>query len=270
MIPNFTEKHATLPEVSLLCFIFAYIELIDLQELTYKTGRPRISRKIMLKCFLLQAYFGIASLRKLQRVDKVPKVQGLHAFLSNKYHIEISRKGVSMLHKQSVEGRYQISTVTLDELVPQDHLVRKIENAIDFSFIYDLVEDRYCLDNGRPSVDPVVLIKIALIQYLFGIRSMRQTIKEIETNIAYRWFLGYDFTQPIPHFTTFGKNYVRRFQGTNLFEQIFTRILEEVCHHGFVDPGAVHRFHPCESECKQEKIHQATRPRRAEEISGSP
>ena len=145
-----------------------------------------------------------------------------------------------MLYKQQAEGRYQISVVSLDELVPQDHPVRKIENAIDFSFIYDLVEDLYCLDNGRPSVDPVVLIKMVFIQYLFGIRSMRQTIKEIETNIAYRWFLGYDFTQPIPHFTTFGKNYVRRFQGTDLFEKIFTRILEEACHHGFVDPSVLY------------------------------
>ncbi|NNV01915.1 transposase, partial [Brevibacillus sp. MCWH] len=145
-----------------------------------------------------------------------------------------------MLNKQQAEGRYQISVVSLDELVPQDHLVRKIENAIDFSFIYDLVKDRYSLDNGRPSIDPVVLIKMVLIQYLFGIRSMRQTIKEIETNIAYRWFLGYDFTQPIPHFTTFGKNYVRRFQGTDLFQKIFTRILEEACHHGFVDPSVLY------------------------------
>jgi hypothetical protein len=51
MIPNFTEKYGTLPETSLLRFIFAYIEFIDLQEPAYKTGRPRISRKIMLKCF---------------------------------------------------------------------------------------------------------------------------------------------------------------------------------------------------------------------------
>jgi len=145
-----------------------------------------------------------------------------------------------MLRKQSAEGRYQLTVVSLDELVPQDHLVRKIENAIDFSFIYELVEDRYCPDNGRPSIDPVVLIKMVLIQYLFGIRSMRQTIKEIETNLAYRWFLGYDLTQPIPHFTTFGKNYVRRFKGTDLFERIFTRILEEACHHGLVDPSVLY------------------------------
>lgn len=140
-----------------------------------------------------------------------------------------------MLSKNNYEGRFQISVHSLDELVPENHLVRKIENAIDFSFIYELVQDKYSAETGRPSVDPVVLIKIVLIQYLFGIRSMRQTIREIETNVAYRWFLGYDFTQPIPHFTTFGKNYVRRFQDSDIFESIFARILEEAVEHGFVE-----------------------------------
>ncbi|AQR79520.1 transposase [Paenibacillus larvae subsp. larvae] len=78
----------------------------------------------------------------------------------------------------------------MDELVPKDHLVRKIEYAIDFSFIYDLVRDVYCEDNGRPSIDPVVLFKIALIQCLFGNSLHASTIKEIETNVAYRWFIG--------------------------------------------------------------------------------
>ncbi len=68
---------------------------------------------------------------------------------------------------------------------------------------------------------------------------MRQTIKEIETNVAYRWFIGYDFSQPIPHFTTLGKNYVRRFRDTQLFESIFLRILEEAVHHGFVKPDVL-------------------------------
>ena len=52
---------------------------------------------------------------------------------------------------------------------------------------------------------------MTFIQYVFGIRSMRQTIKEIETNMAYRWFLGFGFHTEVPHFSTFGKNYVRRF-----------------------------------------------------------
>lgn len=92
--------------------------------------------------------------------------------------------------------------VILDGLVPENHLVRKIENAIDFSFIYDKVKDLYS-PLGAPSIDPVVLIKIVLIQYLFGIPSMRQTIREIEVNVAYRWFLGYSLTEKIPHFSTF-------------------------------------------------------------------
>lgn len=105
--------------------------------------------------------------------------------------------------------------------------VRKVEAAINFLFIYPLVEDMYSSDRGRPSVDPVVLIKMTFIQYMFGIRSMRKTIEEIETNIAYRWFLGFGFHDKVPHFSTFGKNYERRFKNTDLFDQIFYRILKQ-------------------------------------------
>lgn len=119
----------------------------------------------------------------------------------------------------------QVQIVSLEQLVPADHLLRKIDEAVDFSFIYDLVEDKYSSDTGRPSVDPVTLIKIPIIQYMFGIKSMRQTIKDIEVNVAYRWFLGLGFYDSVPHFSTFGKNYKRRFEGTDLFEQIFTQIL---------------------------------------------
>lgn len=115
--------------------------------------------------------------------------------------------GMNMLSKREEERRNQLEVVALDELVPEDHLVRKIDQAIDFDFVYNLVKDHYSFKNGRSSVDPVVLIKMVLIQYLFGIRSMRQTIKEIETNVAYRWFIGYGFSEKIPHFSTFGKNY---------------------------------------------------------------
>ncbi|MGD6976651.1 IS1182 family transposase [Bacillus altitudinis] len=141
-----------------------------------------------------------------------------------------------MLSKRE-ERRNQLEVVVLDELVPEDHLVRKNEQAIDFDFINDLVKDHYSSDNGRPNIDPVVLIKMVLIQYLFGIRSMRQTIKEIETNVAYLWFFGYGFSEKIPHFSTFVKNYMRRFHDTDLFEQIFYRILREAMKKGLVDPS---------------------------------
>ena len=127
----------------------------------------------------------------------------------------------------------------MDDLVPKNHLLRKIDRALDWSFIYDLVQDKYCLDNGRPSIDPVTLIKIPIIQYLYGIKSMRQTIKEIEVNVAYRWFLGLDFNDKVPHFSTFGKNYTRRFKDTDIFEQIFAKILEECIAHKLVKPKEI-------------------------------
>jgi transposase len=115
-----------------------------------------------------------------------------------------------MLTKEKRGSRKQIQMKSIEEMVPQDHLLRDIDRAIDFDFIYDLVKDLYSADNGRPSIDRVVLFKIILIKFLFGIRSIRQTIREIEVNMAYRWFLGYGMTEEIPHFTTFGKNYERR------------------------------------------------------------
>lgn len=75
----------------------------------------------------------------------------------------------------------------MDDMVPQNHMLRLIDKAIDWNFIYELAEEKYCPDNGRPSMDPVMLIKIPIIQYLYGIKSMRQKIREIEVNVAYRW-----------------------------------------------------------------------------------
>lgn len=140
-----------------------------------------------------------------------------------------------MFTKREQDIREQVQIVTMDGLVPQNHLLRLIDEAIDFNFIYDLVEDKYCCDNGRPSIDPVVLIKLPVIQYLCGIKSMRQTIREVEVNVAYRWFLGLDFNEPVPHFSTFGKNYTRRFKDTDLFEQIFMHILKQCVTAGYVD-----------------------------------
>ena len=106
-----------------------------------------------------------------------------------------------MMTQNADKKREQIQFLCMDDMVPQDHLLRIIDKAIDWNFIYDLVVDKYSQDNGRPSMDPVMLIKIPLIQYLYGIKSMRQTCKEIEVNVAYRWFLGLDMMDKVPHFS---------------------------------------------------------------------
>lgn len=79
--------------------------------------------------------------------------------------------------------------VCIDELVPANHLPRKIDQHIDFSFIHDLVKDLYCADNGRPALDPTLLFKMLLVGYLFGVRSERQLVREVEVSVAYRCYL---------------------------------------------------------------------------------
>ncbi len=144
-----------------------------------------------------------------------------------------------MMTQEPEKTRKQMQIVCIDDLVPENHLLRVIDKAIDWTFIYDLVRDTYSQETGRPSIDPVTLIKIPLIQYLYGIKSMRQTIKDIEVNMAYRWFLGIELYDPVPHFSTFGKNYSRRFKDTDLFQQIFKHILEQCYKFKLVDPTEV-------------------------------
>ena len=121
----------------------------------------------------------------------------------------------------------EILMTTMEEIVPQDSLFRKVDKYIDFTFIYDEVKELYSENNGRPSIDPVVLFKIVFIQALDGIKSMRQTCKKIKVDAEYRWFLGIPFGQDTPHFSTFSKNYERRFKNSDIFEKIFINIVKQ-------------------------------------------
>ena len=81
-----------------------------------------------------------------------------------------------MLERRKME-RDVIEIVGIDSLVPQDHLLRKIDQAVDFNRLYEIVELLYCEDNGKPSVDPVVPFKMGLIQHLHGLQSLRRTAR---------------------------------------------------------------------------------------------
>ena len=140
--------------------------------------------------------------------------------------------------KKEAEQRQTIEMLCTDMLVPKEHLLRKIDAAVDFTHVYDLVEDLYCEDNGRPSCDPVVLFKLVLIQHLFGIRSLRQTMRDAEVNVAYRWFLGYTMSQNLPHFATISYAFCHRFTA-EVIEGVFRWILEEVARAGYLSPEVV-------------------------------
>lgn len=127
---------------------------------------------------------------------------------------------------------------TLDDLVPQDHLVRILEMTIDWKFIYPLVKPLYS-DVGRHSIDPVVLFKMIFINYTFGINSMRKTCEEIKVNVAYRWFLGIDIYEEVPNYSTWSKNYQRRYKDSQVFDQIFNHIIKQGIDNGFIDTTTV-------------------------------
>lgn len=129
----------------------------------------------------------------------------------------------------------EIVFMTLEDIVPKESLYRKIDKYIDFTFIYDEVKDLYCNNNGRPSIDPVVLFKLVFIQALDGIKSMRKTCEKIKVDAEYRWFLGIPFGQDTPHFSTFSKNYERRFKGTKVFENIFINIVNQAMKYNLID-----------------------------------
>jgi transposase len=129
----------------------------------------------------------------------------------------------------------KLEMVYIENLVPKDHILRKIDKHVDFSFIRELVKDLYCHDNGRPAIDPIILFKMLFIGYLFGIRSERQLVKDTEVNVAYRWFLGFSLTDKIPDHSTISQNRRRRFKGTNIVQEIFDNIVNQAIDNKLVE-----------------------------------
>lgn len=114
--------------------------------------------------------------------------------------------------------------VTLESLMPEQHFLRDLERLVDFDFIYEKVDALYS-HTGRPSIDPVVIVKMMLLGYLYGIDSERRLEREVQVNLAFRWFLGIDLDEPAPDHSTISQLRRRKFNGTNLFEEIFDEVV---------------------------------------------
>ncbi len=136
------------------------------------------------------------------------------------------------------DRRGDVVMVDVEQLVPKEHLLRKIERVMEYDWLYERLSPYYCHEIGRDGIDPVVLVKMVLIQHLFGIPSLRQTHREIEVNVAYRWFLGYSLMDKIPHFATVSYAFCRRFP-PELACEIFERILNLALDKKMVDPGVI-------------------------------
>lgn len=127
-----------------------------------------------------------------------------------------------------------MEVIRLEELVPDDHLLRTIDRYIDFSFIHDIYAPYYSKDDGRLAIEPESLFKMLFLGYLYGIRSKRRLLEEIQFNVVYRWFLSYGLKDPLPDVSVIGQNRKRRFRGTDVPQRIFDEILQQCIDAGLV------------------------------------
>jgi transposase len=128
-----------------------------------------------------------------------------------------------MMGRKALVGKlfYQVS---LEELVPEGHLLRRVAEAVDFGMARRLTARLYS-HTGQPSVDPVVLFKMALLGYLYGLPSERRLVDELRVNLAYRWFIGYDLDEAIPDHSVLSK--ARRRFGPTIYEAFFTDVVRQ-------------------------------------------
>ncbi len=140
--------------------------------------------------------------------------------------------------EKGLDLRGTVEILNIEERIPREHLLRKIDSAVDFEYIYALVQEQYSQTTGRKSIDPVVIFKIVLLQHLYGIPSLRQTLRENDMNMAYRWFLGYNFSEEIPHFSTVSWNFLHRYR-EDIAEKVFAWSLYEVEKAGYLEPEVV-------------------------------
>jgi transposase len=121
----------------------------------------------------------------------------------------------------------------LDEVVPDDHLVRKIGAVLDLSWVYAELAPHYS-QVGRPSVDPVLMIRMLIVGYVFAIRSERQLCREVQVNLAYRWFCDLGLEDPIPDHSAFSRARNERFRQGDIFRRVFERVVETCIAAGLV------------------------------------
>lgn len=130
--------------------------------------------------------------------------------------------------------REMFHAVQLEDLVPEDHPLRKIRPLIETERIRQLCAPFYCPDNGRPSIPPEQLFLALVGGYLLGVRSDRKLIMELQCNMAFRWFVGLDITDPVWDASSFSKNREHRFDESGVLEAMFDDTVRTAAQRGLV------------------------------------
>ncbi len=126
----------------------------------------------------------------------------------------------------------------LESFIPHDHYLYKLNQVLDLKFVHEVVRDRYCQDNGRPSIDPEVIIRLFLIQAMNGIPHVRELMRQVQVNLAYRWFIGYSLDEPLPDHSTLSRA-LSRF-GDDVFNELFQQSIARCQSSGLVEGQVLH------------------------------
>src|SRR3984893_1498757 len=121
----------------------------------------------------------------------------------------------------------------LEEVVPDDHLAREIAAVLDLSWVRAELAPYYSR-LGRPSIDPVLMIRMLVVGYVFAIRSERLLCREVRVNLAYRWFCGLNIEDKIPDHSAFSRARNERFRDSDIFRHLFERVVEACISAGLV------------------------------------
>lgn len=126
----------------------------------------------------------------------------------------------------------------LEAFIPADHPIRRINRVLDLSFVHEAVRGYYCQDNGRPSIDPEVVIRLFLLQAINGISHVRELMRQVQVNLAYRWFIGYDLDEELPDHSTLSRA-LGRF-GDDVFDRLFKRSISQCKASGLIEGRVLH------------------------------
>lgn len=121
----------------------------------------------------------------------------------------------------------------LDEAVPDDHPARAIAAVLDLSWVHSELAPFYP-KIGRPSIDPVLMVRMLVVGYAFAIRSERALCREVQVNLAYRWFCGLSIEDKIPDHSAFSRVRHERFRESDMFRRVFERVVEACIAAGLV------------------------------------
>lgn len=138
-----------------------------------------------------------------------------------------------MMGEQNNQQDRLFYNFNLEEMVPEDHLLRHINAVLDLKDLRSYLAPYYS-PIGRPSIDPELMIRILLVGYCFGIRSERRLCEEISLNLAYRWFCKLDIEDSVPNHSTFSKTRHGRFRESDALRYVFEQVLEQCMSEGLV------------------------------------